>query len=346
MRKQGNGDGTRITRHANGKWWQRVTLPDGTRKAFYGETQRDVREKRVRYLADFQSGRITAGSNQKLSAYLAGWLKARRDSLSERSAESYDLNIRRIAPHLGHLMIGELKPAHIRESYTRLLERGISGKALSKRSVQQAHTVLHTALEQAVKEELILRNPCDAVSAPRPERTEMRILTIEQVQQLGAHTENDRLHALWLLLPLTGMRVGEAVALKWGDIDFDGGTVTIQRTLRRIAGRGLQFGPVKTHRSNRRIDLPVLVVRALRVHRDRQRMEQRDWPAVGEDLIITNTQGGRLDSGNVRESLGRRLQVANLPAVRVHDLRHTAASIHLRGPASQSRSGTAGTQYV
>jgi len=91
----------------------------------------------------------------------------------------------------------------------------------------------------------------------------------------------------------------------------------------------LQFGQVKTHRSNRRLDLPALVVDALRLQEDRQRMERRDRPA-GARLIFTTTTGGRLDAGNIRESLGHRLRGGDLPALRTHDRRHTAASIHLR----------------
>jgi integrase len=171
--------------------------------------------------------------------------------------------------HIGHLPIRELKPAHIRECYTKLMEKGPKGKPLSKRSVQQTHTVLHTAIEQAVKEELLLPNPCDAVTAPRPERNEMRVLTLEQAQTLLQSTASDHLHPLWVTLLLTGMRVGEAIALRWGDVDLNSGTLSIQRAMQRIRGKGLTCGPVKTHRSNRRLDLPAMVVEALRAHEDR-----------------------------------------------------------------------------
>lgn len=331
MTKRANGDGTAITRHSSGQWWTRATLPDGKRKAFYGDTQREVREKRQAYLTAWRDGRITAGSEQKTDDYLTGWLKGRRDGLGVRTAEAYDLNIRRLSPHLGHIKLRDLKPAQIRECYARLLESGLSGRPLSKRAVAQAHAVLHTALHQAVKDETLLRNPCDAVSPPRPDHKEMSVLSLEQVQTLLQRTEADRLHALWVLLCLTGMRIGEALAVRWTDVDMAARTVTIQRLLRRVKGEGLQFGPVKTHRSNRRLDLPALVVDALRLQEDRQRMERRDWPKnAGEGLVFTSTTGGRLDAGNIREALGRRLKGAGLPALRTHDLRHTAASIHLR----------------
>ncbi len=331
MSKRGNGDGTAITRHSSGQWWTRVTPPGGKRMAFYGKTQREVREKRDAYLAAWRDGRITKDSEKMVSDYLTGWLKGRRDGLGVRTAEAYDLNIRRLSPHLGHIKLGDLKPAQIRECYARLLERGLSGRPLSKRAVAQAHAVLHTALHQAVKDETLLRNPCDAVSPPRGDHKEMSVLSLEQVQTLFQHTEADRLHALWVLLCLTGMRIGEALALRWTDVDMTARTVTIQRSLRRVKGEGLQFGPVKTHRSNRRLDLPALVVDALRLQEDRQRMERRNWPEnAGEGLIFTTTSGGRLDAGNILESLRRRFKGADLPALRTHDLRHTAASIHLR----------------
>ena len=326
MSKRANGDGTEIVRHASGNWRQRISLPGGKRKDFYGKTQREVREKRDAWLTAYRAGMTTDRSHQKLSAYLDGWLKAERERLGARTAQSYDLNVRRLTPHIGHIKLSELKPAHIRECCTALLERGLGGKPLSKRSVQQCHTVLHTALEQAVREELIPRNPCDAVRPPQPERKEMKTLSLEQVQTLFETTREDRLHALWVLLALTGMRSGEAIGLKWGDIDLDGRTLAIQRTLRRITGQGLQFGPVKTHRSKRRIDLPTLVVDALRLHQDTQRWGN----GPGKNLVFTNTRGSPLDPGNVWESFQRRCKRAGIPPVRTHDLRHTAASIHLR----------------
>ncbi len=156
----------------------------------------------------------------------------------------------------------------------------------------------------------------------------MRTLTPEQVRQLFAHTVDDRLHALWVLMTTTGMRVGEAIGLKWEDVDFDAGSIIIRRSLQRQRGNGLVFVPPKTERSRRTVYPDPKTMLALRQHAVRQKKERL---AVGplwqdEGLIFTTTTGGRLDSGNVRESLGRRLKNAGLPPIRVHDLRHTAAT--------------------
>lgn len=328
MTKRANGTGENITRHANGDWWTRKTFPNGVRKAFYGKTQKEVRDKRDKYSADFHAGLISAGSEQKMSKYLASWLLSIKDAVRFTTYECYALNVRRVSPLIGHIKLSDLKASHIRECYERLQEKGLSGRPLSKRSMQQVHAVLHTALRQAVREEILLRNPCDSVTPPKPAHREMATLTLEEARAFLEATRDDRLYPLWVTLLLTGMRIGEAAALRWGDIDLNEATLSIQRTIHRKSGGGKEIGPVKSHRSNRRIELPGLVVEALRQHQDRERVRRRDVSRHAP--VFTNVNGETLDAGNVRESLKRRLRAAGLPIIRTHDLRHTAASIHLQ----------------
>lgn len=278
-------------------------------------------------VAQSYQGRFLPGNTQTVADYLRTWLESIEGSVRPKTADSYALNVRRLSPHIGHLPLRKLRPADVQTCHAALLKDGNKGqKGLSARSVEQAHAVLHRALKQAVLWGSIPQNPCDAVNAPRPERKEMKTLTAEQAHCLIDGTKDDRLGAPWVLLVTTGLRSGEAGGLKWEDIDFTTGKITVQRSLQRQKGKGLVFVDVKTHRSRRSVHLNSGTIATLRRHQAR-------CLAAGtlsiEGLVFTNQNGNRLDSGNVRESLGRRLKNLGLPAVRTHDLRHTAATLHM-----------------
>src|SRR5205814_275942 len=137
--------------------------------------------------------------------------------------EAYSLNVNRLLPNIGHIKLGALSPEHVQAAYGALLQIG-----LSARSVEQAHAVLHRALAVALKWGLVGRNVCEAVSPPRPTHKEMKTLSEPDVRTLLQATNDDRDAALWTLLVTTGVRLGEALGLRWDDLDVTGGTLTIR----------------------------------------------------------------------------------------------------------------------
>lgn len=147
-------------------------------------------------------------------------------------------------------------------------------KGLSRRSVEQTHTVLHRALRQAVLWGIMLRNPTEAVTVPRPSRREMQTLTQAQVGRLFRASEGHRLHALWVLLATTGLRLGEALGLLWTDIDFAAGRLVVNPALQRQPGVGYVFVEPKTARSRRTVYLARGTLAALGEHRRRQVEDQ------------------------------------------------------------------------
>jgi integrase len=303
-----------------------VSMPGGKRKSVSGRTKSEVMRKLREAQVQLHQGTLVAGRSANVGAYLDGWLDGVRTTRRPRTVQSYELNVARLRPHLGGIRLDALRPAHLDAAYGALMESG-----LSPRSVEQAATVLHTALRKAVKLELLVRNPADSATPPRPQRREMHTLSASQVRALFAATETDRLRALWILLVTTGLRSGEAVGLLWEDLDLDAGRLTVRRALQRQKGKGLVFVDTKTHRSRRNIALPAVTVAALRTHRIRQATERLAAGWKDEGLVFTNADGRRLCPSNVHESLQRRLKRAGLPPIRVHDLRHTAATLHLAG---------------
>jgi integrase len=320
-RRRANGEGS-VYQRKDGRWAASLTLPRGKRKHFLGHTRDEVSRKLTGALADQQKGVPVISNNQSVSIYLSHWLESIKSSVRPRTYDSYDLNVRRLQPLIGRTRLNSLSPAIVERAY---------GEGLSKRSVVHAHTVLHNALKKAVQWGLLGRNPTEAVSVPRAEQTEMKTLNEEQVRALFEVTAADRLHALYVLLATTGLRLGEATGLRWQDVDMAKGTVTVRRALQRQRGAGLVFVEPKTKTSRRNVYLANGAVEALSGHRKRQLVERlltgADWK--GLDLVFCRTDGGPLEPSGVPQRLHTILKNAGLPDLRVHDLRHTAATLQL-----------------
>jgi integrase len=258
--------------------------------------------------------------------YLQSWLRSVKSSVRPRTYESYDLNVRRLTPLIGKRRISQLTPAIVERAYSDLSEAG-----LSNRSIVQAHTVLHNAMKKALQWGLIGRNPTEAVDVPRPVRGEMKTLSEEQVRCLLAGTKDHNLHALWVLLVSTGLRLGEALGLKWEDLDFKNCRLTVRRSLQRQKEAGIVLVEPKTSRSRRTVYFPEGTCAALREHR-RHHAEQmlKLGPAWEENDVVFCREDGRLmDPGTVSHRLHTVLKQAGIPQIRVHDLRHTAATLLL-----------------
>lgn len=162
MARRGSGEGS-IYQRANGRWIAYTRLSDGRKKFFSGATRRDVQRQLAQALHAQQEGTLVTVRDASVAQYLERWLAAIEPSVRVRTHESYALNVRRLIPHLGRGRLSALEPAAIQACYAKLLHRG-----LSARSVEQAHTVLHNALRQAVRWNLLARNPAEAVTAPGP----------------------------------------------------------------------------------------------------------------------------------------------------------------------------------
>ncbi|WP_234341286.1 tyrosine-type recombinase/integrase [Streptomyces sp. NRRL S-1813] len=195
--------------------------------------------------------------------------------------------------------------------------------------------MLRSALQQAVREELIARNVARIVETPTVERQEVRPLDAAEAKILLRTARNHRLYALWLLLISTGLRRGEALGLTWSDIDLATGQLRVRRNLQRIE-RELLFGTPKTARSLRTVSLPKRCGDALTAHQAKQAEEQKvagaKWKPVPDQpngLVFTTATGRATDPRSLNRMLTILCRNAKVRRVRVHDLRHTCASLLL-----------------
>jgi integrase len=325
LSKRANGEGT-IYLRKDGRWAALLPLARGKRKQFLGKTRGEVVAKMTEAQADRLKGIPIVSNNQTVGQYLQAWLQSVKSSVRPRTYESYDLNVRRLTPLLGKKRLTSLTPAMIENAYADLAEGG-----LSKRSIVQAHTVLHNALKKAVKWGYLGRNPADAVDVPRPERTEMKTLTEEEVRLLFEATAGKDLHALWVLLASTGLRLGEALGLKWEDLDFNNSRLMVQRSLQQQKEGGLVLVEPKTSKSRRTVYFPSGTAEALRAHRRDQNARRLLVGGAWQDsgLVFCRENGAMIAPGTISHRLHTILKNAGLPQIRVHDLRHTAATLLL-----------------
>jgi len=269
--------------------------------------------------------------------YLRRWL---RDYAAHNVAPSTltrytSIVERHLIPVLGSLRLRDLRPAHIQAAYARFLAAG--GRAdrqprgLAARSVLQHHRILREALKHAVHWQLIARNPADAVTPPQAQRREMRGLSAEEARLLLVAAEGIPYYALLYLALATGARLGELLALRWGDIDLKGGTMRITRTAQRLSGQGIVFHVPKTHRAARSV---ALSPETIRVASDHRRGQVAHRLAMGpayrdQDLVFPRPSGDPLDGCAVSKAFCRLVTKAGLGPPRFHDLRHTAATLML-----------------
>ncbi len=328
-RKRNLGRG--IFQRQDGRLSGMIRQPNGERTYVYarkGETadQFEIRFDKLRQEA--QEGKPIAPARMTVRQYLEQWMEMVTPTSAPLSPAAYEIIIRRLDPLIGGKRLGRLTTLDIQRAYAALLP------AFSANTVQTTHRMLHAALADAVKWQILPRNPATGTEVPHPSVQTMQVFSEEEVHQLLDATAGDRYHALWALMVTTGLRLGEATGLLWEDVDLAGNRVTVQRTLQRQKGLGMVLkDKPKTSKSRRTVKLGPNIVSLLRQLRVRQAEERlRIGPAWSSkrDLVFTNEAGGPIDSSRIEKHWRRSLERIGLKFIRLHDLRHTAATLALR----------------
>jgi integrase len=329
-KKRGNNEGS-ISHRKDGRWEARYTIhtvEGPKRKVLYGKTRAEVSTKLTKAMADRDGGIVFDSGGTTVGDYLDRWLSDSVRGTVRESTYSRDkyLVTNHIKPALGRLKLTNLNALHLQGFYRDRLDSGLSGS-----TVQKMHHVLHKALGQAVRWDLIPRNPADAVKAPSPSSKEMHPLDAEQAKALLEAARGDRLEALYVLALHTGMRIGELLALKWADTDLDAATVRVRRTLTRGEdGRGFVVGAATKSGKGRRVRLTPRAVEDLKRHRAHQAEEKLKAGRLyrDKDLVFAGGGGNPINPSNLRNrSFKPLLERAGLPRITFHDLRHTCASL-------------------
>jgi integrase len=339
-RRRGATEGT-IFQRKDKRWVARLTLRweagRQIRWESYSATESEAQEKLLKARFDHSRGLPVAIEKKSVREFFDRWLEQSvKPTVRLTSWQQYYQHVRLyLGPSLGSYELAKLSAPHVQGFINQMLKSG-----LSPRTVRLSLDILRHALDQAMKWDLVFRNVAKLVDAPRMERREM--IALDQAQAgcfLDAAT-GERLEALYSVALSMGLREGEALALRWSDIDFDRRQLSIRQTLQRMGGKRfghpgsskLVFQEPKTDRSRRTLHLPETIVLALRRHRTAQLQERllagSAWQEHG--LVFPNTIGNPLEPRDAVADFKRILAKAGLSAsIRFHDLRHSAASLLL-----------------
>jgi integrase len=331
MGRRGNGEGS-IRRRTDGRWEGRFTVHtvEGRKqKTVYGKTRKEVAGKLTEAMAGRDKGLGFDARKLTVGEHLERWLDdVVKLSVSHRTYTywTHAQQVRtHVAPTLGRIRLKELRKAHIDRLYREKLN-----SELSPSTVRRVHAVLHRALEEAVKGDLIPRNPAAHANRPKDRQDEIEPLDTSQAAAFLEAAKGDRFEALYALCLMCGLRQGEALAVRWQDIDLDGGTLRVNRQLQRVrGGGGLRFSEPK-NASRRTVGLPQRAVSALKSHRKRQLEQKLRAGPLYQDggLVFASGQGKPLDAQNVVNRYYKPLlKRAGLPPIRFHDLRHSCLSL-------------------
>jgi integrase len=333
MGRRGNGEGS-IRKRKDGRWEGRYTVhsEEGRKqRTVYGSTRREVSEKLTEAIAGRDKGLVFDAGKLTVGDHLQRWLEdIVKPSASHRTYSTNAQQVRtHIAPTLGRIKLKGLRKAHIDRLYREMLDSG-----LSRSTVRRVHAVLHRALEEAVKGDLIPRNPAAHANKPKIKLEEPEPLDASQAAAFLKAAKGDRFEALYILCLMCGLRQGEALALHWRDIDLDEGTLRVNLQLQRMRRDGKKSGRLvfsePKNASRRTVGLSQRAVSALKSHRKRQLEEKLTAGPVYHDegLVFASRFGTPLDAQNVVNRYYKPLlERAGLPPIRFHDLRHSCLSL-------------------
>lgn len=323
-KKRGNGEGT-VYQTAAGLWRASVTLDSGKRRYLSGRTRQEVARKLAAAIQARDTGTIVTAPRQTVAQFFARWLAdVVRPNLRPRSYAVYEGKTRlHILPELGRLQMTALAPQHLQRLYAQKLDSGLAPK-----SVNNLHVVIHRALTYALRWGVVARNVADAVEAPRVPVRELAPFTTEEIGTLLGAIRGHRHERLWITMLATGMRFGEAAALRWADVDLDARVVHVRHTL---GPKGKNGGPLfaepKTSKGRRDLPLPAIAVDVLRAQLASDELECELVPGWRDlDLVFPSSIGTPLNESHVLPRFQRVLLESGLPKRRMHDLRHTYAT--------------------
>jgi integrase len=335
----------------NGKkldvWEALITLgrDPGTGKVkrlpVYGKTQQECRDKLIETLQSIKTQTFVEPHKITVESWLDTWLKEyKKDNIRPTTYSSYEYIIRvHIKPNLGKAYLKEIKPEQIQKFYN---ERKASG--LSSRTVRYIHTVLHEALRQAVRNNLIVRNVSEATTLPKQEKKEMRVLTVKEQNEFMKVLSSDKKGIIFKLDLATGLRKGELLALRWADVDLKNGVIMVKQALSRTKVNfdkdskenktAIIIQKPKTKKGERSVPLFSSIASDLKAHKTAEKDKFKDlgWDDIKikqhfkDGLVFTNELGGHIEPRNLSRKFYSLVKASGIPKANLHALRHSLAT--------------------
>ena len=344
--KRGNGEGS-IYQMQDGRWRAAVSVGfqggKAKRKTITAKTRTEVATRLKKLLHDQERGLNIDPDKQTTGDFLNAWLEhTARPSIRPKTYRSYEQMIRnhidKSVPETENSgkardAVAGLGAVPLSKLTLQVVQRWLNEKIKagnSPRLVAYLRTVLRAALGQAVKADLITRNPAALAKPPRVESREVEPFNPEEAGRFLKAAQGHRLEALFTCAIAVGLRSGEAAGLRWdADIDLQNATITVRHSLQRQKGAGLVLVPPKSTKGRRTIELPGVCVTGLKRHRELQELERllagSRWIESGH--VFTSSIGTPIDDRRILTEFNKLVEAAGLRKQRVHDLRHLAITL-------------------
>ena len=335
-KKRANGEGN-IRKRKDGRWEGRYTAgydaKTGKRiiRNVLGRTQAEVKEKLKAAITESQSIEVRKSEDEyTVATWLRTWYELyAKPNVRTATANRYQLIIEQYTvPRIGCVKLKKLTTRHLQKLYKELLESGrihvgkSQDKGLSTTTVHSVHLMLHCALDRAVKERLIPRNPCEDCIVPKPRKLDMKILPPEHMKAYLEAAEQRGLLPMFYLELVSGLRKGELVALRWDDLDIQQRTISVSKQYVRNPDGSLELTRPKTENSVRLVSIPQAAVDML--------IQEHDKHPDSPYLFPSPLTGEMYHPDSVVNLHKKILKDAGLGHLRFHDLRHTFATTALQ----------------
>jgi len=303
----------------------------GARKRFSRQvaTIQEARKLERSWQVEIERGTAVDPAKTTVAELLDAWLATKAGEITGQSHKDYEIIVRRhLKPALGTIRVQELTTARVQAQYAAWADAGMSA-----RMIRGCHMRLSQALRQAVRFGIVATNACDATSPPRLSGSKADVWNADEASRFLRESGTDWLHPLWHLLLLEGMRRGEALGLRWRDLNWERGTVHLSQTVapdKSNRGAAMIQRRTKTTTGARTVKLSPDTLEALREHRPRwleRKLAAVTW--ADHDLIVCTGLGTPINPNNVSRSFEALVKRAGLRRIRVHDLRHTSATLLL-----------------
>lgn len=322
-KRRANGEGS-IRKRDDGSWEARILI-NGKSRSIYGRTQSDVRKKLTEVRNDLDNDEYLEPNDTTLKEWLELWQDEYLEDVKQSTADRYKSCIRiHIIPALGETRLMDLRASTIQK----FLNQCKKVDGLSEKSVKNIRLVLHKALEQAIEDEQIKKNPCDRAKVPSYDDPpkEMRPLKDNEVSAFLNAIIGHPLESLFYVATFTGMRESEIIGLSWDCIDFERGTIHLYRQLKKTRGKGGEyvFTSLKNKQA-RTFGVPQNVLDTLR----RVKIKQAEWKLKAgsswnnkDNLVFTDQLGKHIATHTVWRQFKVKVEEIGIPEMRFHDLRH------------------------
>lgn len=339
--KRSDGEGSIYQDKTRGRWVGVLTVGwrDGkpVRRKVSAKSRADATRKLRELREKVDAGQLPSGRLPTVEEWMNYWLEEIAAArIRPYTLASYRSKVTQyINPLIGSHRLDRLRPEHIEQAWDELAQVGNpvidDPRPLSGTTALQAHRILSRALKVAHQRGHVQRNVATLIDAPSKDDTEMHPLTVAEAQRVLEAAEGQRNAARWSVALGLGLRQGEALGLTWQHVDLDEGTIHVRQALQRVKGKGLVFGPVKSRAGRRSVAIPDELLSQLKAHRTAQaaeRLAAGSWWADA-DLVFCCEDGRPMDPSRDWKAWKALLEDAGVPHRRLHDARHTAATMLL-----------------